>query len=145
MYVCLSAGCGKFLESNGEQTYWKNFKKIAEFLLCWLCYQTIFSTYKVLLSVFPLKNWKKFSKGILSFCWHTICLYNWWSSKTHQAYQNMKKKYFIVYPTQKQMFADVLQNRCWSLCLIKLQSWRPASLLKRDCNKGVFLWILRNI
>ena len=32
---------------------------------------------------------------------------------------------------------------CWSLFLIKLRPWRPATLLKRDSNTGVFLWILR--
>ena len=32
---------------------------------------------------------------------------------------------------------------CWSLFLIKLQSFNPASLLKRDSNAGVFLCILR--
>ena len=29
---------------------------------------------------------------------------------------------------------------CWSLFLIMLQVWRPETLLKRDPNKGVFLW-----
>ena len=32
----------------------------------------------------------------------------------------------------------------WSLFLIKLQAWRPAILLKRDSNTGLFLWITRN-
>ena len=49
-----------------------------------------------------------------------------------------------------QMFfkIDVLKNfgnftgkqLCWSLFLIKLQSWRPETLLKRNSNTGVFLW-----
>ena len=34
------------------------------------------------------------------------------------------------------------KHLCWSLFLIKLQGLRPATLLKRDCSKGVFLWIL---
>ena len=33
---------------------------------------------------------------------------------------------------------------CWSLLLIKLQVFRPATLLKRDSNTGVFLWNLWN-
>ena len=33
---------------------------------------------------------------------------------------------------------------CWSLFLIKLQSIRPATLLKRGSNIGVFLWLLQN-
>ena len=60
-----------------------------------------------------------------------------------------------VPPFQKQAFTDVLQSRCskmlhnihrkrWSLFLIKFQSFqsfRPATLLKSNSNKGVFLWI----
>ena len=37
-----------------------------------------------------------------------------------------------------QSFADVLQNRC-------SQAWRPATLVPRDSNTGVFLRILRNL
>ena len=52
---------------------------------------------------------------------------------------------------QKQSFADVLQNRCsqkfrkfhrkaivLESFLIKLRAFRPATLLKRDSNTGVF-------
>ena len=31
---------------------------------------------------------------------------------------------------------------CWSLFLIKLQPFRSATLLKKDSNIGVFLWML---
>ena len=31
------------------------------------------------------------------------------------------------------------KHQCWSIFLIKLQAWRPATLLKRDSNTGVFL------
>ena len=31
---------------------------------------------------------------------------------------------------------------CWSLFLINLQAWRLVTLLKRDSNVDVFLWIL---
>ena len=31
-----------------------------------------------------------------------------------------------------------------SFCLIKMQTFRPAALLKRDSNTSVFLWILQN-
>ena len=37
------------------------------------------------------------------------------------------------------------KHLCWSLFLVKLQAFRAAILLKRDSNKGVFLWILQNI
>ena len=33
---------------------------------------------------------------------------------------------------------------CRDLCSIKLQSWRPTTLLNRDSNTGVFLWKLWN-
>ena len=31
------------------------------------------------------------------------------------------------------------EHLCWSLFLIKLQVFRPATLLKRDSNTGIFL------
>ena len=33
---------------------------------------------------------------------------------------------------------------CWSLFLIKLQAWRLATILKRESDTGLFMWILRN-
>ena len=48
--------------------------------------------------------------------------------------------------TQKQLFADVLQNfaiftgkhLCWNFLLKNLEAWSPATLLKKDSNIGVF-------
>ena len=37
------------------------------------------------------------------------------------------------------------KHLCWSLFILKLQTWRLATLLKRDSNTGVFQWILRNV
>ena len=34
-------------------------------------------------------------------------------------------------------------NLCWSLFLINLQAYKPATLLQRDSNIDFFLWILR--
>ena len=34
------------------------------------------------------------------------------------------------------------KHLCWSLFLMKLQAWRPATLLKIDSNTGVYLWML---
>ena len=42
-------------------------------------------------------------------------------------------KNFTIFTTRKHLG--------WSLFLIKLQTLRPATLLKRDSNTGVFLWI----
>ena len=36
------------------------------------------------------------------------------------------------------------KHLCWSLFLINLQAYKPATLLQRDSNTGVFLWILKN-
>ena len=36
------------------------------------------------------------------------------------------------------------KHLCWCYFLIKLQAWKTGSLLKRDSNGGIFLWILRN-
>ena len=36
------------------------------------------------------------------------------------------------------------KDQCWNLFYIKLQAWKPATLLKRDSNTSVFLWNLSN-
>ena len=36
------------------------------------------------------------------------------------------------------------KHLCWSLFFTKFQAFRPATLLKRDSYRGVFLWNLRN-
>ena len=36
-------------------------------------------------------------------------------------------------------FQKIGKHLCWSLILIKLQPFRPTTLLKRDSNTGVFL------
>ena len=35
------------------------------------------------------------------------------------------------------------KHLCWSLFLVRLQALRPVTLVKRDSNTGVFLWILQ--
>ena len=47
----------------------------------------------------------------------------------------------------KKLFLNIFQysqHLYWSLFLINLQAWRLATLLKRDPDPGVFLWILQN-
>ena len=46
----------------------------------------------------------------------------------------LKKKVLVKSFTQ---FAG--KRLCWSLLLIKLEAFRPATLVKRDCKTGVFL------
>ena len=42
-------------------------------------------------------------------------------------------------------FRDIhRKNLCWSLFLVKLQTFRPSTLVRRDFNIGIFLWVLRN-
>ena len=36
------------------------------------------------------------------------------------------------------------KHLCWSLFLIVLQTFRPATLLKKDSNTGAFLLLIRN-
>ena len=48
----------------------------------------------------------------------------------------------IVVPKNLANFTG--KHLCWSLFLIKLKAWEPATLLKRDSNTGVFLWNLPN-
>ena len=73
-------------------------------------------------------------------------------------YKSKLRHPIITVNLQKQLLSDVLQigvfksfaiftqkHLCWSLFLIKLQACRPANLLKRDSNTGVFLWISKNI
>ena len=67
------------------------------------------------------------------------------------ACQNLQTR--IDRSSRSQIFfkIDVLKNfakftrkqPCWSLFLITLQAWKPATLLKGDSNTGVFLWIWR--
>ena len=42
-------------------------------------------------------------------------------------------------------FAKLIgKHLCWSLFSINLQTYKPATLLGKDSNTGVFLWIFRN-
>ena len=72
-------------------------------------------------------------------------------------YFKRKKMFSIFFKWQKQLLQvfykkaaledfEILTGKylCWSLFLIKLQAFRLATLLKRDSDTGVFLWILQN-
>ena len=86
-------------------------------------------------------------------------LHSWWPFLFHQKFLISDLKNFLTEHFPKmQPFANVVQNRCyykfldihrkyrcWSLFLIKLQNWWPATLLKRDPNAGVSLWISQNV
>ena len=57
-----------------------------------------------------------------------------WAHCPDYACRNSHWRYFI-----EKLFWRILL--CWGLFLIKLQAFRPVTLLKRDSNTGVFLWI----
>ena len=70
----------------------------------------------------------------ISVLMYALIFYLWLSGSSHQR-DSVKKgvlKNFAVF-TGKHL--------CWSLFLKKLQAWRPATLLKRGSNTGVFLWV----
>ena len=50
-----------------------------------------------------------------------------------------KKKAFL-----KNFAIFIKKHFCWTLFLTNLQAYKPATLLQRDSNTGVFLLILRN-
>ena len=68
----------------------------------------------------------------------------------------LKKTPTQMFSCQRQSLTDTLQNSSslklcnihrktlWNVFLTKLQAFRPAILIKRDSNTGVFQWILRN-
>ena len=98
----------------------------------YLCFsRTQFHDSGHLLQIFP--GWKSlFSK------WLTETELDPWDRSTNQrcCMEKAVLKSFAIF-TGKSL--------CLSLCLIKLQTFRSATLLKRDFNTVVFLWILRNL
>ena len=58
------------------------------------------------------------------------------SSRSQMFFKMGVPKNFAIF-TKKHM--------CWNLFLLRLQPWRPTTLLKKDSNTGIFLWILRNL
>ena len=72
-----------------------------------------------------------FSSYLFVFFIFFFCVDNGWNSRSQMFFKIDVLKNFGNF-TGKQL--------CWSLFLIKLQSWRPETLFKRDSNTGVFLW-----
>ena len=56
-------------------------------------------------------------------------------------YRSSRSQIFFKIGVLKDFGDFTGKNLCWSLFLIKLQAWRPSTLLRRDCNTGIFLWI----
>ena len=97
------------------------------------------------------------------YCCTVIMSYNfrqnstWWTWKVPVTFSVTAQSFFARMSSSKEaatigvllkkgVFKDLVnftgKHLCWSLFLIKLQAWTPATLLKRDSNTGVFLWSL---
>ena len=59
-------------------------------------------------------------------------------------YRSSRSQMFFKIGIFKNLALIAGKHPCWSLSSIKLQAWKTATLLKRDCNADVFPWILRN-
>ena len=60
-------------------------------------------------------------------------------------FKNQLPKVFYNKKVVLKTFATFIgKHLCWSLLLIQLQACKPPTLLQRDSNTDVFIWILRN-
>ena len=59
-------------------------------------------------------------------------------------YRSSRSQMFFKIAVLKNFAIFTRKHLRWSLFLIKLQTWMPVTLLKRESNTGVFLWIFRN-
>ena len=59
-------------------------------------------------------------------------------------YRSSRSHIFFKIGVLKNLAIFTGKYLCWSLFSIKLQTWRPATLLRRDSNMEVSLWNLRN-
>ena len=71
--------------------------------------------------------------------WYYWSLINTWRMRNRSSRSQMFLKIGIL----KNFTIFTRKHLYWILFLIKLQSWRPITLLKRDPNAGAFLWISR--
>ena len=83
----------------------------------------------------------KIERGaVLSLCWRHKLKFK---SKAKPLRSSRSQMFFIMGALKN--FSNLTGKRLgWSLFLIKLKPWRPATLLNRDSNTGVFLSNLQN-
>ena len=62
------------------------------------------------------------------------------TSPSPHAPRNSLSQIFFKIGVIKNFTNFIGKHQCWSIFSIKLQAWRPATLLKRGSNTGVFLW-----
>ena len=68
----------------------------------------------------------------------------WEISKFCKKFRSSHQKCSIKKAVLENFVIFTGKDLCWKFFLIKSQDWRPTTLLKRDFNTGIFLWILRN-
>ena len=69
-----------------------------------------------------------------------IFFINW----THIPFFPFRRRCSIKKAVLKNFAIFIRKSLCWRLFLIYLQAYKAATLLQRDSNTGVFLWILQN-
>ena len=62
----------------------------------------------------------------------------------HLTYKKQPPKVVYKKAVRKNFTMFMRKHLCWSVFSIKLQAFRPITLLKRESNTGYFLWILQN-
>ena len=60
------------------------------------------------------------------------------------ALRNSYRRCSIKKALLKNLAILIRKHLCSSLFLVNLQAYKPTTLLQRDSNKGIFLWILPN-
>ena len=78
------------------------------------------------------------------YSWNNILQEIYWCNVGPDHIQKQPLEVFCKKCVLKNFTLFTGKHLCWSLFLIKLQSFSPSTLLKRDSNTGVFLWILWN-
>ena len=68
----------------------------------------------------------------------------WHLSRYCLRYRSSRSQIFFKIGALKIFAIFIGEHLCWSLFLIKLKAFRPATLSRRNSNKGIFLWIVRS-
>ena len=62
------------------------------------------------------------------------------SSCSQMIYRSSHQRWSVKKAVLKNFAIFIGKHQCWSLFLIRLQAFRPATLSRKDSNTGVFLW-----
>ena len=89
----------------------------------------------------PLKYKQLEGWGLTVVAYKKICV----NYKIHAMWRSSCLQLFFKISVLKNFTILTEKHLWWSLFIIKLQAFRPATLLKRDSNPGLFLWPLRRL